>query len=140
MLSFDFGESSRDGSENPSSFKLSLPRVSGDGGAPAGNLNPCGNDEEPCLRMKGAAPRPGVLGAVTIPDCLREGRSGTVLFEPKAEWEEIRGEGWVEDRCPTGAVVSQYKSLPTNRLGIPEVGDPEKPFFLGTTCKLADRP
>lgn len=78
MVSFDLGESSRDGSLYASPLKLSIALASADGDATAGNLNPCENDAEPFLLVKGAPPSPGVLGAVAMPDCRREGRSGSV--------------------------------------------------------------
>jgi hypothetical protein len=98
IVSFDFGESNREGSGYPSPLKLSIALASADGGATAGNLNPCENDAEPFLLVNGAPPSPGVLGAVAMPGCLREGRSGKVLSEPEAEYDEMRGEGCVADR------------------------------------------
>lgn len=76
--SFDLGDSNRAGSWYASPLKLSIALVSAEGEATIGNLNACVNDPEPFLLVNGAPPRPGVLGAVAIPDCRREGRSGNV--------------------------------------------------------------
>lgn len=78
IVSFDLGESNLEGSEYPSALKLSIALVSAEGEATAGNLNPWENDADPFLLVNGAPPRLGVLGAVAMPDCLREGRSGNV--------------------------------------------------------------
>ena len=67
-------------------------------------MNVCGNDADPFLRVNGVPPRPGVLGAVAIPDCRREGLSGNVKSEVAGGKEDIRGEGCVDDRWPIGAV------------------------------------
>ena len=86
------------GSVNPSPLTLSIALASAVDEATAGNLNPWGNDAESFLLVNGAAPRLGVVGAVAMPDCLREDRSGNVKSEGVAENEDMRGDCCVDDR------------------------------------------
>jgi hypothetical protein len=68
----------------------------------AGNLNPCDRDVESFRFANGRPVWPGVFGAVNMPACLRDGLSGSVASENE---ESRRGEGWVEDLCPSGATM-----------------------------------
>jgi hypothetical protein len=79
--------------------------TSADGEETAGNLKLCANDVdiESFRFAKGVPGTPGVLGAVVIPARRLEDSSGMLESVPRGEYEDISGEGCVDDRWFIGA-------------------------------------